>query len=73
VTYTKADIEKMAKQIRYDMSVTKTRIDELMTAVASLPIPQEPNANACEKCGVVPRGKSMAHHLLDVHGIEVPA
>src|SRR5262249_30349518 len=39
--YSKADIEKMAKQIRYDLSVARTRIDELMTAVASLPLPAE--------------------------------
>lgn len=70
MTYTKADIEAMAKQIRYDMSVTKTRIDELMTAVASLPIYEKPGEFTCGDCHGLKftSTKRLAEHRENVHG-----
>jgi hypothetical protein len=70
VSYTKADIEKMAKQIRYDMSVTKTRIDELMTAVASLPVVEATGEFTCGDCHGLKFSstKRLAEHRENVHG-----
>jgi hypothetical protein len=70
VTGTKADIEAMAKQIRYDLSVTRTRIDELMEAVASLPIPQAPTEFYCPDCRDLPFAsqRRLLMHRESVHG-----
>jgi hypothetical protein len=66
----RADILAMAKQIRYDMSVTRTRIDELMEAVASLSIPEAPGQFACGDCAGLEFNSEqrLVEHRENVHG-----
>lgn len=68
----KEDIEKLAKQIRYDMSVTKTRLDQLTQMVASLPMPAAADAITCPRgCGTLStltNERQLAHHMEYVHG-----
>lgn len=68
--YSKADIEKMLKQVRYDLSVTQTRVSDITAAVASLSIPEAPGQFACNECAGLsfPSERRLAEHRENVHG-----
>ena len=72
MTTSKSDIEKMGKQILYDLSVTRTRVDELVQAVASLAVVEDPpdGRPKCPHCGPLTSVKNeeqLREHLENVH------
>jgi len=66
------DIVKQLEQIRYDLSVTQTRVSEALRAVAALPA--EPPANLiCSDCGIAHKSVyRLAEHRYVQHGGPVP-
>lgn len=67
------DILTALKQVKYDLSVTQTRIGEIARDVAALPAP-DTRTDRCAPCGLTFRGpQSLAEHAYVHHDGPVPA
>lgn len=67
------DILAMLRQVKYDLSVTQTRIGEAIEAVAAMPAPK-PTSLACPECRQTFRSELvLAEHRYHHHDAELPA
>lgn len=71
MSYAPEDLEELAKKIQYDLTTAKTRLSELQRMIAEVThgLPSRTAKPLCPKCGIEVRGKTMAEHLEDVHGV----
>ena len=67
------DILSMLRQVKYDLSVTQTRIDEAIRAVGALPFPPKVQI-ACPSCRLnhFRSERSLAEHVYNHHAGPVP-
>lgn len=72
MTASKDDLVKMLKQVKYDLSVTQTRVAEIAEAVALLDLPSTPKP-VCPRCQITQRNAlALAEHVYNAHNGPVP-
>ncbi len=67
------DIIAMLKQVKYDLSVTQTRIDEAIRSIAEIPAPPKVEIR-CPSCSLnhFKSERSRDEHVYNHHGGPVP-
>lgn len=69
---TPAEILEELRQIKYDLSVTQTRVSHAIEHLAGLNLP-DPGQSRCVECNIKFRGKlALAEHIYNHHHGPVP-
>lgn len=72
MSYSPADIEAIAKKLRYDLSAAQAKVTELLNAVSDLAsrLPADDHAYRCPDCQIdCPTAKRLEEHRENVHGV----
>jgi hypothetical protein len=72
LSYSPADLEAIAKKLRYDLTAAQGKLTDLMNGIAELAakLPSEGNDAKCPRCGVnPPKNTTIDEHLENVHGV----